>query len=109
MYARWTAAVPSTPGTPTLVYKRSTATVWWYTASWAASSGAGSIIYQLDCIGSSGGTATRGTYSTNSTGGSSLGDFSLPQSGGTTWQVRARASNDGGVTWSGYSEYSNSA
>lgn len=106
MIARWTANTPPAPGTPTLVFKRSTATVWWYSATWAASSGATS--YELDCLGSSGGTATRGPYATNSTGGSSLGDFSLPQTN-ALWQVRARASNDGGVTWSGYSGYSNQA
>lgn len=98
------STTPSTPGTPTLTYvpANNTSTTWGYSASWGASSGSGTIQYQIDCLGSSGGTGTRGLYtSTNAT-------FNLSRND-NTWQIRVRATNNGGSTWSSYSGYSNSA
>ncbi len=105
-YAYWQAAAvaPSTPGTPTLTYvpANNTSTTWGYSASWGASTGSGTIQYQIDGLGSSGGSATLGLYSTNSA------TFSLSRND-NTWQIRVRATNNGGSTWSSYSGYSNSA
>jgi hypothetical protein len=98
---------PSVPGTPTLTYLSSGSTVYFYSATWAASTGTGTIVYQVLGTGSSGGSASRPAaapfFSTNS------GNFSFPISGGGLWSIRARASNDNGVTWSAYSAASNSA
>lgn len=95
---------PSTPGTPTLTYvpANNTPSTWGYSATWTASTGSGTIQYQIDALGSSGGTATLGLYSTNSA------SFNLSRTN-NTWQVRVRATNDGGSTWSSYSAFSNSA
>ena len=95
---------PSTPGTPTLTYvpANNTPSTWGYSATWTASTGSGTIQYQIDALGSSGGTATLGLYSTNSA------SFNLSRTN-STWQIRVRATNDGGSTWSSYSAYSNSA
>lgn len=95
------STTPSTPGTPTLTYvpANNTSTTWGYSASWGASSGSGTIQYQIDCQGSSGGTGTRGLYSTNSA------TFNLSRND-NTWRIRVRATNDGGSTWSSYSGYS---
>jgi hypothetical protein len=87
---------PSVPGTPTLVYNRFTATVWWYTATWTASTGGSPITYQILATG--GNTGQQLTRS----GVTSGVEFSLPQTE-TTWSVQVRASNDGGSTWSDYS------
>jgi hypothetical protein len=98
---------PSVPGTPTLTYLSSGSTVYFYSATWGASTGTGTIVYQVLGTGSSGGSASRPAaapfFSTNS------GNFSFPISGGGLWSIRARASNDNGVTWSAYSASSNSA
>jgi hypothetical protein len=98
------SSTPSTPGTPTLTYipANNTSTTWGYSATWAASSGSGTIQYQINALGSSGGTATLGLYSTNSA------SFNLSRTN-NTWQVRVRATNNGGSTFSSYSSYSNSA
>jgi hypothetical protein len=88
--------VPSVPGTPTLVYNRFTATVWWYTATWTASTGGSPITYQI--LGTGGDTGQQLTR----TGVTSGVEFSLPQTE-STWSVQVRASNDGGSTWSDYS------
>jgi len=105
-YAYWQAAAvaPSTPGTPTLTYvsANNTSTTWGYTATWGASTGTGTIQYQIDGLGSSGGSATLGLYGTNSA------SFNLSKND-NVWQIRVRATNDGGSTWSSYSGYSNSA
>lgn len=95
---------PTTPGTPVLEYKpeNNTSTTWGYSASWGASSGSGTIEYQLDCLGSNGGTGTKGLFASTS------GEFNLSRND-TYWQVRVRATNNGGTSWSGYSSYSNSA
>jgi hypothetical protein len=87
---------PTVPGTPTLVYNRFTATVWWYTATWTASTGGSPITYQILATG--GNTGQQLTR----TGVTSGVEFSLPQTE-TTWSVQVRASNDGGSTWSDYS------
>jgi hypothetical protein len=102
---------PSTPGTPTMVYDsaNSTASNWAYDISWTASTGGGTIQYQLDCQGSNDqstilATATRpssGLYSSNS-----QADVLLSRTY-TFWRCRVRATNDGGSTWSSYSGYSN--
>lgn len=95
---------PSTPGTPTLTYvpANNTPSTWGYSATWTASTGSGTIQYQIDALGVSGGTATLGLYSTNSA------SFNLSRTN-NTWQVRVRATNNGGSTWSSYSAFSNSA
>jgi hypothetical protein len=97
-------ALPSVPGTPTLTYQsaNNTPTTWGYSATWGASTGSGTIQYQLSATGSSGGTATLGLYSTNSA------TFNLSRND-TTWQIKARATNDGGTTFTQYSDLSNSA
>lgn len=98
------SSIPSTPGTPTLTYvpANNTSTTWGYSATWAASSGSGTIQYQINALGSSGGTATLGLYSSNSA------SFNLSRTN-NTWQIRVRATNNGGSTFSSYSGYSNSA
>jgi hypothetical protein len=98
------ASTPSTPGTPTLTYvpANNTSTTWGYSASWGASTGTGTIQYQIDGLGSSGGSATLGLYGTNSA------SFNLSRND-SLWQIRVRATNNGGSTWSSYSGYSNSA
>jgi hypothetical protein len=98
------ASTPSTPGTPTLTYvpANNTSTTWGYSASWGASTGTGTIQYQIDGLGSSGGSATLGLYGTNSA------SFNLSRND-NLWQIRVRATNNGGSTWSSYSGYSNSA
>jgi hypothetical protein len=105
-YAYWQAApvAPSTPGTPTLTYvsANNTSTTWGYTATWGASTGTGTIQYQIDGLGSSGGSATLGLYGTNSA------SFNLSKND-NVWQIRVRATNNSGSTWSSYSGYSNSA
>jgi len=95
------ATTPSTPGTPTLTYvpANNTSTTWGYSASWGASSGSGTIQYQIDCQGISGGTGTRGLYTSTSA------TFNLSRND-NTWRIRVRATNDGGSTWSSYSGYS---
>ena len=95
------STTPSTPGTPTLTYvpANNTSTTWGYSASWGASSGSGTIQYQIDCQGISGGTGTRGLYS------STNASFNLSRND-NTWRIRVRATNDGGSTWSSYSGYS---
>jgi hypothetical protein len=91
--------LPSVPGTPTLTYLRSGSTVWFYSATWAASTGGSPITYQILGTGAfSGSQLTR-------TGVTSGGEFSLPQTD-SLWSVQVRASNDGGVT---YSELSGSS
>ena len=102
---------PSTPGTPTMVYDsaNSTPSNWAYDISWTASTGGGTIQYQLDCQASNDqstilSTATRpssGLYSSNS-----QADVLLSRTY-TYWRCRVRATNDGGSTWSSYSGYSN--
>lgn len=105
---------PSTPGTPTMVYDggNSTPSNWAYDISWTASTGSGTIQYQLDCRATNSSTdprtilatATRpssGLYSTNSQQDVLLSRIY------TFWSVRARATNDGGTTWSAYSDWSN--
>ncbi|NDB60324.1 hypothetical protein EB001_17995 [bacterium] len=98
------ATAPSVPGTPTLTYvpANNTASTWGYSATWGASTGTGTIQYQINAIGSSGGTATLGLYSTNSA------SFNLSRND-NTWQIQVRATNNGGSTWSNYSGFSNSA
>jgi hypothetical protein len=98
------ASAPSTPGTPTLTYvpANNTSTTWGYSATWGASTGTGTIQYQIDGLGSSGGSATQGLYGTNSA------SFNLSRND-NLWQIRVRATNNGGSTWSSYSGYSNSA
>ena len=98
------STTPSTPGTPTLTYvsANNTDTTWGYSATWGASSGSGTIQYQIDCLGSNGGTGTKGLYSTNSA------TFNLSKND-NLWQIRVRATNNNGSTWSDYSGYSNSA
>lgn len=95
------STTPSTPGTPTLTYvpANNTSTTWGYSASWGASSGSGTIQYQIDCQGINGGTGTRGLFPTNSA------TFNLSRND-NTWRIRVRATNDGGSTWSSYSGYS---
>lgn len=95
------SSTPSIPGTPTLTYvsANNTATDWGYSASWGASTGSGTIQYQIACEGNSGGTATKGLFSTNSA------SFTLPKTN-NTWRIRVRATNNGGSTWSDYSGYS---
>lgn len=95
------SSTPSTPGTPTLTYvsANNTSTTWGYSATWGASSGSGTIQYQIDCQGISGGTGTRGLYSTTNA------TFNLSRND-NTWRIRVRATNDGGSTWSSYSGYS---
>ena len=92
---------PSTPGTPTLTYvpANNSPSAWGYSASWGASSGSGTIKYQIDAQGISGGTGTLGLYSTNSA------NFNLNKNN-NTWRIRVRATNNEGSTWSGYSDYS---
>jgi hypothetical protein len=109
MYARWSTVptTPSVPGTPTLNYLSSGSTVWFYSASWGASSGTGTIQYQVLGEGDLGGSAFRPSSSPYFTTNS--GNFSFPKSGGTNWRIRVRATNDNGATWSGYSGYSNYA
>jgi titin len=110
--------VPSTPGTPVLTYDPGGNTLnnYNYDADWSDSSGSGTIVYQLDCQPSSDGSTpngqpnvtrpSSGTYST-----SDAQNFKVPKvTGGVSnlfWRVRARASNDGGSSWTGYSSYSN--
>ena len=110
-------AAPSTPGTPTITYDslNSTASNWAYDVRFTPSSGSGTIVYQLDCRGSNNqstvlSTATRpssGYYSTNIV--SSLQEMQnvLLSRTYTYWSLRARASNNGGSSWSSYSAYSN--
>jgi len=95
---------PSTPGTPTLTYvsANNTETTWGYSATWGASSGSGTIQYQIDGLGNNGNTATLGLYSTNSA------SFNLSRNS-NLWQIRVRATNNNGSSWSSYSGYSNSA
>ena len=109
---------PSTPGTPVLTYDPGGNTLdnYNYDADWSDSSGSGTIVYQLDCQPSSDGSTpngqpnvtrpSSGTYST-----SDAQNFKVPKvTGGISnlfWRVRARASNDGGSSWSSYSSYSN--
>lgn len=110
-------AAPSTPGTPTLVYDsaNSTATNWAYDVTFTPSSGSGTIQYQLDCQASNNqstilSTATRpssGFYATNIVGGLQEMQNVLLSRTYTYWRVRARATNNGGSTWSSYSAYSN--
>ena len=111
------AAAPSTPGTPTITYDslNSTASNWAYDVRFTPSSGSGTIVYQLDCQASNNQstvlfTATRpssGYYSTNIV--SSLQEMQnvLLSRTYTYWRLRARASNNGGTSWSSYSAYSN--
>lgn len=98
------ASAPSTPGTPTLTYvsANNTDTTWGYSATWGASSGSGTIQYQIDGLGNAGNTATLGLYS------SASASFNLSKNS-NLWQIRVRATNNGGSTWSSYSAYSNSA
>ena len=110
-------AAPSTPGTPTLVYDsaNSTASNWAYDVTFTPSSGSGTIQYQLDCQASNNqstilSTATRpssGFYATNIVGGLQEMQNVLLSRTYTYWRVRARATNNGGSTWSSYSAYSN--
>lgn len=110
---------PSTPGTPVLTYDPGGNTLnnYNYDADWSDSSGSGTIVYQLDCQPSSNGSTPNGQpnvirpssfpyYPT-----SDSQDFKVPKvTGGVSnlfWRVRARASNDGGSSWSSYSSYSN--
>ena len=97
-------SAPSTPGTPTLTYvsANNTSTTWGYSATWGSSSGSGTIRYQIDGLGGSGDTATLGLYSTNSA------SFNLSRNS-SLWQIRVRATNNSGSSWSEYSSYSNSA
>ena len=98
-------STPSTPGTPTLTYvsANNTSTTWGYSATWGASTGSGTILYQIDALGSAGGTGTISNLS-----GTGPHTFNLSKND-STWQIRVRATNNGGSTWSGYSSYSNSA
>lgn len=98
------SSTPSAPGTPTLTYvsANNTDTTWGYSATWPASSGSGTIQYQIDAVGSSGGVGTLGLYSTNSA------TFNLSKND-NLWQIRVRATNNSGSTWSSYSALSNSA
>lgn len=98
------SSTPSAPGTPTLTYvsANNTDTTWGYSATWPASSGSGTIQYQIDALGNAGGTGTLGLYSTNSA------TFNLSKNS-NLWQIRVRATNNSGSTWSSYSGYSNSA
>jgi hypothetical protein len=108
---------PSTPGTPTITYDsaNSTPSNWAYDVRFTPSSGSGTIQYQLDCQGSNDqvnilSTATRpssGFYATNIVGGLQEMQNVLLSRIYTFWRVRARATNDGGSTWSSYSAYSN--
>jgi len=108
---------PSTPGTPTITYDsaNSTPSNWAYDVTFTPSSGSGTIQYQLDCQGSNDqvnilSTATRpssGFYATNIVGGLQEMQNVLLSRIYTFWRVRARATNDGGSTWSSYSAYSN--
>ena len=98
-------ATPSAPGTPTLSYvsANNTSTTWGYSATWGASTGSGTIQYQIDALGSAGGTGTISSLS-----GTGPHTFNLSRND-NTWQIRVRATNNGGSTWSAYSAYSNSA
>jgi hypothetical protein len=112
------SGAPSTPGTPVLTYDQGGNTLnnYNYDADWSDSSGSGTIVYQLDCQPSSDGSTpngqpnvtrpSSGTYST-----SDAQNFKVPKvTGGVSnlfWRVRARASNNGGSSWSSYSSYSN--
>jgi len=95
------SSTPTTPGTPTLEYvpANNTPNTWGYSASWGASSGSGTIKYQIDAQGSSGGTATLPLES------GTTRNFNLNKNN-NEWRIRVRATNDNGNTWSSYSGYS---
>ena len=111
---------PSTPGTPTITYDsaNSTPSNWAYDVRFTPSSGSGTIQYQLDCRATNDSsdprtilaTATRpssGLYATNIVSGLQEMQNVLLSRTYTFWSVRARATNDGGSTWSAYSDWSN--
>ena len=102
---------PSTPGTPTMVYDggNSTPSNWAYDITWAASSGSGTIQYQLDCQASNNQSTILATATRPSSGlySSTTQDNVLLSRTYTFWRCRARATNDGGSTWSSYSDWSN--
>jgi hypothetical protein len=111
-------AAPSTPGTPTLTYDPGGNTLdnYNYDADWSDSSGSGTIVYQLDCQPSSNGSTPNGQPNVTRPSSGTLPtsdaqDFKVPKvTGGVSnlfWRVRARASNNGGSSWSSYSSYSN--
>lgn len=102
---------PSTPGTPTMVYDggNSTPSNWAYDITWTASTGGGTIQYQLDCQASNNQSTILSTATRPSSGlySSTTQDNVLLSRIYTFWRCRARATNDGGTTWSSYSAYSN--
>jgi len=111
-------AAPSTPGTPTLTYDPGGNTLdnYNYDADWSDSSGSGTIVYQLDCQPSSNGSTPNGQPNVTRPSSGTLPtsdaqNFKVPKvTGGVSnlfWRVRARASNNGGSSWSSYSSYSN--
>jgi len=102
---------PSTPGTPTMTYDsaNSTASNWAYDITWTASTGSGTIQYQLDCQASNDQSTILSTATRPSSGfysSTSQQDVLLSRIY-TFWRCRVRATNDGGTTWSSYSGYSN--
>lgn len=105
---------PSTPGTPTMVYDggNSTPSNWAYDISWTASTGSGTIQYQLDCRATNSSSDPRTILSTATRPSSGLYSSTSQQDVllsriYTFWSVRARATNDGGTSWSAYSDWSN--
>jgi hypothetical protein len=101
----------TTPGTPTMTYDsaNSTASNWAYDISWTASTGSGTIQYQLDCQASNDQSTILSTATRPSSGfysSSSQQDVLLSRIY-TFWRCRVRATNDGGSTWTSYSAYSN--
>jgi hypothetical protein len=87
----------------------STASNWAYDISWTASTGGGTIQYQLDCQGSNDQSTILATATRPSSGfySSTTQDNVLLSRTYTFWRCRVRATNDGGSTWSSYSGYSN--
>jgi len=105
---------PSTPGIPTMVYDggNSTPSNWAYDITWTASTGGGTIQYQLDCRATNSTTDPRTILSTATRPSSGLYSSTSQQDVllsriYTFWSVRARATNDGGTSWSAYSDWSN--
>ena len=105
---------PSTPGTPTMTYDsaNSTASNWAYDITWTASTGGGTIQYQLDCRATNSSSDPRTILSTATRPSSGLYSSTSQQDVllsriYTFWSVRARATNDGGTSWSAYSDWSN--
>jgi hypothetical protein len=104
---------PSTPGIPTIIYDggNSTPSNWAYDISWTASTGSGTIQYQLDCRATNSTSDPRTILSTATRPSSGLYSSTSQQDVllsriYTFWSVRARATNDGGTSWSAYSDWS---